>query len=121
MSALKWLYIMIGSMLFIIPGIVLNYRYMMVPYLLAENPDMSPQRALSISRRLMNGNKLRMFLMQITFIGWMLLGVMACGIGVFFVMPYYLMAETEAYCELRDKAISNGEIDPAELSGIQIF
>lgn len=119
-AAVKWLYIMIGNLFFVIPGIIFQYRYMMVPYILAENPDIDPMRALEISRIMMKGNKLNTFIMQLSFLGWFLLGSVVCCVGTMFVMPYYLTAETELYCELRDKAVECGAVSAAELSGIVI-
>lgn len=120
-SAIKWAYILIGTLCFYIPGIVFYYRYMMVPYILAENPDIDPARALSISRMMMKGNKLKAFILQLSFIGWWLLGCLACGFGTLFVMPYYLMTETELYCELRNQAVASGYVLEAELSGINVM
>lgn len=120
-SALKWMYITIGMLLFYIPGIIFTYRYMMVPYILAENPDIDPQRALSISRLMMKGNKFRAFFFQLSFIGWWLLGAMACFLGGIFVIPYYTMAETELYYELRNQAVASGYVLEAELSGINVI
>lgn len=120
-SLLKWVYTMIGFLLFYIPGIVLTYRYMMTPYILAENPDIDCKRALEISRAMMKGNKFNTFLLQLSFIGWFFLGVLACGMGTVFVLPYYFMAEEELYIELRNKAIENGTVTEMELSGIEII
>lgn len=120
-AALKWLYITIGTILFYIPGIIFTYRYMMTPYILAENPDIDYKRALKISRAMMKGNKFQTFLFQLSFIGWFLLGCLACGVGTVFVYPYYFMAETELYKELRNKAIENGSVNEMELSGVTIY
>lgn len=117
-AAIKWLYITVGNILFVIPGIIFSFRYMMVPYILAENPNISPSRALEISSILMKGNKFNAFVMRLSFIGWYLLGTILCCAGIRFVDPYYTMTETELYCDLRDKAIENGLISAAELSGI---
>lgn len=120
-AALKWLYITIGTILFYIPGIIFTYRYMMTPYILAENPDIDYKRALEISRAMMKGNKLRTFMFQWSFIGWFLLGCLACGVGTVFVQPYFFMSEAELYKELRNNAIANGTVNESELEGIVIY
>lgn len=70
---LRWLYTFLWSLLFIIPGIIAQYRYAMAAYILAENPDMTPSEAITRSKEMMVGNKLRLFCLGFSFIGWVLL------------------------------------------------
>ena len=67
---LKSLYTSLWSLLFIIPGIVKMYEYRMIPYLLAENPNMSSSEAFRRSRQMMMGNKMNAFVLDLSFIGW---------------------------------------------------
>ena len=67
------LYTLLWSMLFVIPGIVKSYSYAMAPYILSENPNMSANEAITESRRIMPGNRWRLFCLEISFIGWGLL------------------------------------------------
>ena len=76
-------------LLLIIPGIIKSYEYRMVPYLLTDNIDLTSNEAIEISRGLTNGHKLDMFVLDLSFLGWYLLGALLFGIGVFFVTPYY--------------------------------
>jgi len=86
---LQDLYIFLWSLLFIIPGIVKTYEYRMVSYLLTENPEMSKDDAFAESKRLMNGNKWKAFVLDLSFIGWDLLSLCTCGIlSIFYVNPY---------------------------------
>lgn len=114
---LRLLYTFLWSLLFLIPGIIKGLEYTIIPYLMTENPNLSADRAFEISRRTMNGEKGKCFLFQLSFIGWFLLGTLACGVGVFFVMPYYEAAMAEFYACMRAKAIAQGITTEEELSG----
>ncbi len=96
------LYSTLWSMLFIIPGIVKSYEYRMIPYLLAENPDMTKEDAFAMSREMMKGQKWRAFVLDLSFIGWALLSVFTCGIlSVFYVNPYKAATDAALYEALR--------------------
>ena len=60
----------------------------MVPYILAENPDMKTMEVLRLSKEMMDGQKWNAFVLGLSFLGWQLLGTLLCGIGTFFVQPY---------------------------------
>lgn len=66
--------IILQSLLLVVPGLIAMYRYIMTDYILMENPDMGPIQALKESRRRMKGRKWELFCVQLSFIGWMLLG-----------------------------------------------
>lgn len=68
-----WIRILLWTVLFIIPGIVAAYRYSMAPYICIDRPDLSPGQCIEESKRLMQGNKGRLFCVQFSFIGWILL------------------------------------------------
>ena len=70
---LRFLYTFLWSLLFVIPGIIAQYRYSMAAYILAENPEMTAGEAITRSKELMAGNKLRLFCLGFSFIGWVLL------------------------------------------------
>lgn len=99
--------IFLWSLLLFIPGIIKSYEYRMVPYILAEQPDISSSRALSISSEMMMGNKADAFVMDLSFLGWHLLGAITCGLTeIFWTRPYELAAYTELYVTLRDNWLS---------------
>ena len=108
------LYIYLWSLLFIIPGIVKSYSYYMVPYIVAENPGISTDRAFEISKKTMNGEKGKAFYMHLSFIGWYLLGMLACCIGMVFVDPYANATYAEFYAYVKQKALSTGIATPAD-------
>ncbi len=96
------LYIVLWGLLFIIPGIVKAYEYRMIPYLLADNPDMSKEEAFAKSKAMMNGNKWRSFVLDLSFILWGILGMITCGIvGVLWVAPYKQQTEAALYEALK--------------------
>lgn len=109
--------IFLWSLLFIIPGIIKSFEYFAIPYILAENPGIDSKRAFEISKQMTMGEKLNIFWLGITFIGWHLLAMLACGIGEFFLMPYIQATDAEVYSILRDKAHETGISDFAELPG----
>lgn len=92
-------------LLFIIPGIIKTYSYSMVPYILADNPSIGSGRAIEISERMTKGHKLDMFILDLSFIGWYILGALAFFIGTFFVWPYYDATYAELYLTLRKRIL----------------
>ena len=96
------LYIILWGLLLIIPGIVKAYQYRMVPYLLADDPTMDKDRALAESTRMMDGNKWRAFVLDLSFLGWHLLSALTLGVlEVFYVAPYKCMTDAALYESLR--------------------
>ncbi len=92
------LYTFLWTLLFIIPGLIKAYEYRMIPYLLAENPDMSCEDAFKISRRMMDGNKWDAFVFDLSFIGWAILSAITFNIvGIFYYFPYYFQASAMLY------------------------
>lgn len=113
------LLIALWSLLFLIPGIYKTYQYRMVPYLLAENPDLDYDRVLSMSKMMMNGEKWNAFILDLSFIGWEILSIFTCLIlAIAYVSPYIAHTKAGLYILLREKAINNGLINPAELYAV---
>ncbi|MGN0142627.1 MAG: DUF975 family protein [Roseburia sp.] len=100
----KGLYTFLWSLLFIIPGIIKAYEYQMVPYILAENPDITKEAAFSMSKRMMDGNKWKAFVLDLSFLGWEILSGMTLGIlGIFYVNPYRNQTEAALYEALKNE------------------
>ena len=92
------LFILLWCLLFIIPGIVKGYAYRMVPYILAEHPEMNGTEVITLSRKMMKGNKWRAFVFDLSFLGWEILGALTAGIvDVFWTRPYKAAANAELY------------------------
>jgi len=105
---LMFLKILAWTLLFIVPGIVAAYRYAMAPFLLAEHPEMTAMEAIELSKQMMNGNKGRLFGLQLSFIGWYLLAACTFGIGWVFLAPYTKAADAAFYMELTGRLPQNG-------------
>lgn len=95
------IYIMLWTLLFYIPGIVKSYSYAMTPYILLDKPELSATEAITESRNMMNGHKMELFLLDLSFIGWILLSLLTCGILFFYVAPYMQAARAEFYRTLK--------------------
>lgn len=107
----KDIFTTLWTFLFIVPGIIKGLEYLMIPYILAENPGMDRKEAFAISRRMMDGEKLDAFLLELSFIGWYLLSVITCGLaGIFYVTPYVEATMTELYAYNKGKAYQEGYI-----------
>ena len=90
------------TLLFIIPGIIKSYEYSIIPYILADDPEISSKDAFKKAKQMMKGNKWRLFKLEFSFIGWFLLCVLTLGIGTFFLIPYVNAATAEFYVELKN-------------------
>lgn len=98
------LYVFLWSLLFIIPGIVAAYRYAMAPYILAENPQMTAGEAITESKFLMDGNKMRLFLLDLSFFGWGLLSLVTVGVANLWINPYINLSYAIFYRQLNPYA-----------------
>lgn len=104
------LYVALWSMLLVVPGIIKGIEYIFVPYLIADNPSMDTKRAFEISKAMTDGQKWNIFVLKLSFIGWYLLGVLACGIGVLFVAPYQYATDAQLYLTFKENAMCRGII-----------
>lgn len=92
----------VGFIFFIIPGIILAYSYLLVPYLLIERKDLTIIETLKLSRKMMNGHKLDFFIFSISFIGWQILAPFTLGILYIWLYPYMIVATTKFLVETID-------------------
>ena len=92
------------SLLFVVPGIVKSYAYSMAYYVKVDHPEYGWQQCIDESKRLTAGHKGELFLLDLSFIGWVLVGSLACGVGLFWVDPYIVTAKTNAYLYLLGQA-----------------
>nr|WP_314639040.1 DUF975 family protein [uncultured Olsenella sp.] len=96
------LYVFLWSLLLVVPGIVKSYEYRMIPYLLADDPKLTREEAFAQSKALMDGNKWKAFVLDLSFLGWDLLSLATLGIlDVFYVAPYRQMTYAALYEALR--------------------
>ena len=103
---LRDLYVTLWTLLLIIPGIVKNYAYRMVPFILSEYPQMSAKEALRLSDEMTRGHKAKMFILDLSFFGWYLLGAITFGLSdIVFTTPYVYATEAELYHVLKEPFI----------------
>lgn len=102
-SLLKYVYVFLWTLLLIIPGIVKSYSYAMAYYIAKENPGMRPEECINASMKMMHGYKGRLFLLDLSFIGWWLLCILTFGILWFWVLPWMEATHVNFYEELKAK------------------
>lgn len=111
------LFVVLWSLLFIIPGILAAYSYAMAPYILAENPDMTAREAIAASKEMMRGNRWRLFCLGFSFIGWGLLCALTLGIGNLWLRPYEEAAHAAFYRDVSGAGIPETDgytFDPSD-------
>lgn len=117
---LRDLYTLLWMLCLIIPGIVKSYEYKMIPYILAENPQISRKRAFELSKQMMDGQKGDAFVLDLSFIGWEFLSFITLGIvQIFYVGPYINVTWAEFYKVMRENALESGIATREELPGLQ--
>ena len=94
-------YTVLWTLLLIIPGIIKDYSYAMAPYVFKDNPEISCDDAIKESMRLMDGHKLQLFLLDLSFIGWVILASLTLGIGFLWLVPYWQTTRVHFYKDLK--------------------
>lgn len=107
MSLLVGLVCFLWALLLLVPGIMASYSYAMAEYLMAENPDISIGDAMEESKRMMYGHRWELFVLQLSFIGWEILGCLTLGIGLLFVTPYVHATEAAFFLNLKGEYARN--------------
>lgn len=105
MSAIFYISVFIGIVLFIIPGIILALMFSQAYFIAVENPELSAIKCLSKSASMMKGHKMDLFVLTLSFIGWLLVCIITLGIGFLWYVPYYQMTLTNFYLELNKKEV----------------
>ena len=107
------IYKILWTCLLIIPGIVKSYSYALTPFILKDEPELKYNAAIEKSMRMMDGYKMKLFLLDLSFIGWMILSILTLGIGLLFLQPYMNTARAAFYedlkAELSDRYVSEEE------------
>lgn len=98
------------SLLFWFPGLVACYRYAMTPYILAEDYEISVMEAISRSKRMMRGHKWELFCLNLSFMGWIILGALTLGIGFLWIGPYMEAAKAVFYREVSQQKYSRAAV-----------
>lgn len=108
LGLLQEVFIILWTLLFIIPGIVKGYSYSQAIYLAYDHPDWDWKQCIDESRRIMKGHKWQLFVLDLSFIGWIIVGILACGIGTLWVAPYMSATRAEFYEELTAETVVDG-------------
>ena len=103
-SILQVVYLFLWTLLFWIPGIVKSYSYAMTNYILIDNPNMNANDAITESRKMMNGHKAELFILDLSYIGWYILSAFTFGILLLYIEPYRAAARARFYEQLKYSA-----------------
>ncbi|MDE6162407.1 MAG: DUF975 family protein [Bacteroides sp.] len=106
---LQQVYTALWALLLVIPGIIKYYSYAMTDYILKEEPEMKNNAAIEKSMAMMENNKMKLFMLDLSFIGWAILCCITFGIGFFFLIPYMQSARAAFYEDL--KAQQGGNVE----------
>lgn len=98
---LMGVFVVLWSILLLIPGIIKSFAYAMTPFILVDYPELSPNQAINLSIKMMKGHKFDLFWLQLSFIGWGLLGILTLGIGYFWLMPYMYTSIAAFYQDVK--------------------
>lgn len=100
-NLLVGLFLLLWTLLLIVPGIIMSFAYSQTFYIMQENPDMKAMEAIRASKELMKGYKWKLFCLDLSFIGWALLAILTFGIGFVFLTPYVEQAHCAFYNNLK--------------------
>ena len=100
-SLLQAIFIVLWSLLLIIPGIIMSYAYAMTPFICRDNPELSASECIAKSKEMMKGYKIKLFLLDLSFIGWFLLTILTLGIYNLWLRPDILCSHAKFYEELK--------------------
>ena len=115
--AILWqsLWVFLWTLCFIIPGFIKAISYSQIMYLLAEYPNMKINQAMKLSMKITKGYKWDLFVMYLSFLGWMILNALTLGLLSFYIVPYYELTLVNAYKFLKAKALETGTITEEDL------
>ena len=99
------------SLLLVIPGIIKSYSYAMTSFILKDEPEMKNNAAIEKSMVMMDGNKMKLFMLDLSFIGWAILCLFTFGIGFFFLQPYMQASHAAFYEDLKAQQGGNVEVN----------
>lgn len=95
------IYIFLWCLLLFIPGIIKSYSYCFAPYISMDNDELTVEECINESMKMMNGNKMKLFLLDLSFIGWYLLCIVTLGIAILWVVPYHEAARIALYEDIK--------------------
>lgn len=106
---LQAVYTALWSLLLVIPGIIKSYSYAMTAFILKDEPELKNNAAIEKSMAMMEGNKMKLFLLDLSFIGWGILALFTFGIGLLFLQPYMGISRAAFYEDLKAQQAGDAE------------
>lgn len=107
---LKYVYTCLWTLLLVVPGIIKAYSYAMTEFILEDDKEIENNAAIEKSMAMMEGHKMELFLLDLSFIGWYLLAMLTCGIGLLWLAPYHDTARAAFYEDLKAEAAPAAEV-----------
>lgn len=113
-------YLILWTLLLIIPGIIKSFSYSMTYFILNDHPEYTANQAITESRRMMNGHKMDYFLLCLSFLGWFILSILTVGIGFLWLVPYFyttsaaFMKRFQKNIIKKKTLLSNNHLSPKE-------
>lgn len=104
---LVYVYTALWTLLFIVPGIVKGLAYSLTPFIVKDNPELSPNAAINLSMKMMKGHKFDLFYLYLSFIGWIFLAILTLGIGLLWVIPYMQTSMAAFYLDVKNDYNNN--------------
>lgn len=98
----QFINVFLWTLLFIIPGIIKGYAYSLVTYILADNSKISSKEVLKLSEEMMNGHKMQLFTLELSFVGWHLLAILTLGILEIWLIPYQQTATAKFLLDVKE-------------------
>ncbi|MGA9467744.1 MAG: DUF975 family protein [Exiguobacterium marinum] len=108
-SFVMGVFLVLCTLLLVVPGIIKAFSYSLTPYILRDQPELSALESITESRRLMDGHKMEAFMLFLSFFGWFLVGLLTLGIGFFFIGPYFSTTYATFYDSIRDNHITGAD------------
>lgn len=102
-ETLQFTFLFCWSLLLFVPGIIKYYSYAMTEFILMDHPEYGPLQAITQSRKMMDGHRMQLFILGLSFIGWMFLCLITLGIASLWVVPYYSTARAKFYLNVKEE------------------
>lgn len=102
------IFILLWSLLLIIPGIIAAFSYMLTFYILSDDASLTTMQAIKKSKQMMQGNKWKAFCLSLRFLGWMLLSILTLGVGLLWLLPYIGVSYAKFYEDIKNSEFEQG-------------
>lgn len=103
LGLLQTVFVFLWTLLFVVPGIVKMIAYSQSYFIKLDHPEYDAQTCITESRRMMDGHKWQYFCLSLSFLGWIIVGALCCGVGTLWVNAYMRAAYAEFYEDLKQQ------------------